>query len=54
MTETVNFYDIVGNAGSTGISITRIDKAAVTGTVHYSVATPTKHDVLATVTFAKT
>jgi len=29
-TETITFYDQVGNVGSTGIEITRIDTSAVT------------------------
>jgi hypothetical protein len=40
-TGTVTFYDLVGNSGSTGININRIDKSPVTGSIAYSPSTAT-------------
>jgi hypothetical protein len=44
----------VYNQGSTGISITRIDKTPVTGSVTYSPDSATNQDVVASITFNKT
>jgi len=49
-TETVTFYDLVGNSGSTGIEITWIDKTPVTCTVTYDPSGKTNQDVTATLT----
>jgi hypothetical protein len=54
VSESVTFYDLVGNAGSTGIVITRIDTSAVTGSISYAPSTATSGDVLATIVFNKT
>ena len=54
MNETVTFYDLVGNVGSTGIAITWIDTSSVTGSISYSPSTATSGNVTATISFNKT
>ena len=51
--ETVTFYDLVGNEGSTGVEVNRIDKSAVTGAISYAPSTATNTDVVATISFNK-
>ena len=51
--ETVTFYDLVGNEGSTGVEVNRIDKTPVTGAISYSPSTATNTDVVATISFNK-
>jgi hypothetical protein len=50
----VTFYDLVGNNGSTGININRVDKSAVTGTITYNPNTATSGNVQAEISFNKT
>jgi hypothetical protein len=50
----VSFLDLVGNSASTGITITRIDKTAVTGAIAYTTTGATSGAVIATISFAKT
>ncbi|MDR2541319.1 MAG: hypothetical protein LBD11_06230 [Candidatus Peribacteria bacterium] len=49
----LDIYDLVYNQGSTGITINRIDKTAVTGTITYGPNTDTNTDVTATISFNK-
>jgi hypothetical protein len=49
-TETVSFIDVVGNSGSTGIVITRIDRTLPHCSVSYDVSTPTSGTVIASLT----
>jgi pimeloyl-ACP methyl ester carboxylesterase len=52
--ETVLFYDLVGNAGSTGIFIDRIDTSLLVGSISYNPTGPTSGDVVASISFNKT
>ena len=49
----MTFYDLVGNAGSTGIVITRINTDAVIGNITYEPSSATSGDVVATIHFNK-
>ncbi len=51
--DTVTFYDLVGNAWTTGIAISWIDTNAVVGTVSYDVSSATSGNVTASVSFNK-
>jgi uncharacterized protein YerC len=50
---TVSFFDLVGNAGSTGILIDWIDRSGIIPTITYIPSTPTSGDVVASITFNK-
>jgi hypothetical protein len=52
--ETVAFYDLVGNAGSTGVEITRIDKKPLLAEVNYIPSFATSGSVVATLELNKT
>jgi hypothetical protein len=49
----VMFTDLVGNSGSTGVTISWIDTGAIVPKVTYSTTGATKDDVVATITFNK-
>jgi hypothetical protein len=53
-TETLAFTDLAGNAGSTGITIDRIDTTAPTATLEYSTTGATNQPVEVTLTLNKT
>jgi hypothetical protein len=48
--ETVTFYDLIGNTGSTGIMISWIDTSPPVCSVDYDRTTPTNQDVMTTLT----
>jgi hypothetical protein len=51
--ETLTFSDFVGNAGSTGVAVNRIDKSTIIPTLTYSPATATSGNVQASISFNK-
>lgn len=53
VSEPITVYDLVGNQGQRWLTIDRINKTAVTGSIAYDIETPTSGNVTATISFNK-